>query len=65
MKCDGMRARFYPWLVNNEELADCMENMTKNMPLFKEMVEACEIAFSLKSVAVGILSVFVFLIMLI
>ena len=57
MKCDGMKARFYPWLVNNEELDDCMINVSRNMPLFKEMQEACEIAFSARSVTIGILSI--------
>ena len=65
MKCNGLKARFYTWLVNNEELADCMDNMTRTMPIFKEIVEACELAFSYKSVSVGILSLLLFVILLI
>ena len=65
MKCVGMRARYYTWLVNNEELADCMDNMTRTMPIFKEIVEACELAFSYKSISVGILSLLLFIILLI
>lgn len=60
-----MRARLYPWLVNNDELDDCMVNMTKSMPLFKELVESCEIGFSLRKFSFGILSIIVTVLLII
>jgi len=65
MKCNGMRARFYPWFIANEELESCMNMLPNTMPIFKEIREACLKGFGMmRFAAVGSILMTILLILI-